>query len=181
MSPLHMKLSWYDPHLFLNVFPECQMSSEDREHSWVTCSVFSGSLPEWVVNRVSQFVAPKVNQIRMDSWWTDSLSSSQFGQWTCLGVSLVSVLLGHEEDLQGVCEVSGVEAEAQPGAEALDVPGAEHAAVRARVRARAAARGLAGQHRREQRARGEDTQRGRGHLTDSQRTHNRLLFVCCFV
>uniref|UniRef100_A0A3Q3Q1E8 START domain-containing protein 10 n=1 Tax=Monopterus albus TaxID=43700 RepID=A0A3Q3Q1E8_MONAL len=85
-----------------------------------------GSLPKWVVNRLSQFVAPKVKP-------ADSGSCPLRSRWRtrlCPIVShCVSVLPGHEEDLQGVSEVSGVEEEAQPKPEAVDVPGAERAAV----------------------------------------------------
>ncbi len=67
---------------------------------------------------------------------------------TTLTVCLcVFVLLGHEEDLQGVPEVSRVEEEAQPKPEAVDVSGAELSAVHQRVGADGAASRLSGEHR----------------------------------
>ncbi|XP_047190343.1 START domain-containing protein 10 isoform X1 [Scophthalmus maximus] len=93
---------------------------------------------------------------------------------------------GHEEDLQGVSEVSRVEEEAQPRPEAVDVPGAEHAAVHQRLRADGAASRLAGEHRRERRERGEDaSQRRRGNLnlprTRQHHDSSLLYSVCWFV
>ncbi|XP_030251244.1 START domain-containing protein 10 isoform X2 [Sparus aurata] len=69
---------------------------------------------------------------------------------------------GHEEDLQGIPEVSRVEEEAQPQPEAMDVPRAECAAVHQRVGANSAACRLSGEHRREQPERGEDAAQRRG-------------------
>lgn len=59
----------------------------------------------------------------------------------------ISVLSGHEEDLQGGSEVSGVETKTQPGAEAVDVSGAERAAAHQPGRTDPAARRLSGEHR----------------------------------
>lgn len=73
----------------------------------------------------------------------------------------VFVLLGDEEDLQSVSEISGVEEEAQPKPEAVDVSRAEHAAVHQRVGADGAASRLSGEHRRKQSERGEDAPKRR--------------------
>lgn len=45
---------------------------------WVTgLWAFAGSLPKWVVNRVSQFVAPKVSRVR-GRWWDAQASGMSF-------------------------------------------------------------------------------------------------------
>ncbi|XP_077388738.1 START domain-containing protein 10 isoform X2 [Festucalex cinctus] len=63
---------------------------------------------------------------------------------------------GNEEDLQGVSEVSGMEAQAQSPLEAVDVSGTERLAEHQRVGADAATRRLVGQHRRERPERGQE-------------------------
>lgn len=91
----------------------------------------------------------------------------------------LSVLSGHEEDLQGVPEVPGLEEEAHPGPEAVDVPGAERPAVHQPVGADGAASRLSGEHRRERTERGEDApQRRRGDLKCLTSCLLLCLFVC---
>ena len=90
-------------------------------------------------------------------------------------------LAGDEEDLQGIPEVSGVEEEAQPEPEAVDVSGAEHAAKHQRVGAGSAASRLSGEHRRERPERGEDApQRWWGDLGAEEWFLSGLLFVGLF-
>lgn len=82
---------------------------------------------------------------------------------------------GHEEDLQGVSEVPGLEEEARPGLQALDLPGTEPAALRQPPGPEPPEGRLPGEHRREWPERGQDAQqRGRGDLRDSN-----VLFVFC--
>ncbi|XP_056238062.1 START domain-containing protein 10 isoform X2 [Seriola aureovittata] len=120
---------------------------------------------------------PKKDYVRAVSLLTGYLIQSNGANCSTLYYLTQVDPRGDEEDLQGVSEVSGLEEEAQPDPEAMDVSGAEHAAMHQRVGADAAASRLPGEHRREWRERGEDApQRRRRHL-DTQ-TDVSLLYVC---
>lgn len=140
---------------------------------------FVGSLPKWVVNRASQFVAPKV---KFFSWtWKSNICLTLV---TFNKVSLCLPFSGDEKDLQGVPEVSGVEEEAQPEPEAVDVSGAKLSAVHQCGGADGAARRLSGEHRWERPEWGEDApQRRRRDLIVCAETRRFLLSVsvCWFV
>ncbi|XP_068025638.1 START domain-containing protein 10-like isoform X1 [Melanerpes formicivorus] len=95
-----------------------------------------GSLPKWVVNRVSQFVAPKA---------VPKL---------CLSCARGAVPAGHEEAAPGGAAVPGVEAPAPAWLQALGVPRAELPAQPQPGRALPAARRLPGAPGRGRAARG---------------------------